>query len=269
MKFGVSLTTLFCVILSGCKPLTKADSGASTTDMKSPSSGKMWAEAKPIPETGTRNPFNWPEPELSKRVANGKEHLIIYPVTVTGGLLPWFPFLKLTEALQSSTWGRFLFPIANDINVLNSLLTSTGLSPYPKETDKGVYSAPYPALENHRRPTYPMGLSLVRTPLGLGASLGCPTCHAGTLFGKTVFGLTTRFPKINQYIGTSQKIFKVLDPVTFQKITGATDKETEMYSQTRDNFLALETKVPEALGLDTSFSQTALSLTHRNAKIDG
>jgi hypothetical protein len=98
----------------------------------------------------------------------------------------------------------------------------------------------------------------------VGMTFSCAACHASNLFGKTVLGLTNRFPRSNDIFFQAKKGLSSADPSVFQFTSGATDAETDLIRQAKRNVKFIGIKQPVALGLDTSLAQVALSLNHRN-----
>ncbi|HRO67540.1 MAG TPA: hypothetical protein PL182_08255, partial [Pseudobdellovibrionaceae bacterium] len=88
--------------------------------------------------------------------------------------------------------------------------------------------------------------------------------HSSHLFGKTVLGLTNRFPRANEAFRTALFAIPFYHSRGFQKITHATDSEMALMDRSVKNLRSVGVKKPLALGLDTSLAQVALSLNRRN-----
>lgn len=223
-----------------------------------------WSEHASLPAQGRANPYEFSEADFPVVRDAGKIHTQIYPVETTGMLPPYQPTKKILEDTSKNPLRRWINEILQDVSGFESMddfLKDLGLHPYPKASDQGLYAVPYP---NGQRPEYRMGLSLIQRPEGLGFSFSCAACHSSNLFGKTVLGMTNRFPKANEFFVQAQKASKVLSPTMFQFYTKATDGETEMLRRLKQNMKYLGLKKPVALGLDTSLAQVSLSLNHRN-----
>lgn len=195
----------------------------------------------------------------------GKLHAQIYPVDITGVLPPYEPIRHLVEDKSSNPLREFLnsiFRTASGYKSMDDLLKDLGLNKYPEVTDQGIYAVPYP---NGVRPDYRMGFGIIENNMGKGFTFSCAACHSSNLFGKTVLGLTNRFPKANDFFIKVKSASEMIQPNFFQKYTGATNGETEMIKIFKKNMRSIGLKKPIALGLDTSLSQVSLSLNHRNA----
>jgi len=211
---------------------------------QSPSSSVVmpdWSEGAVIPAGGRPNIYQWSSEDFFTYQKAGKIHAQVYPVTVTGLLPPYEPLKKI---------------------VTDSLLAKLGLHPYPAVSDQGVYQVPYPG---DVRPQTRMGLSLIERDGARGFTFSCAACHSANLFGKTVLGMTNRFPRANDFFVKAKEVSPIIDPWLFQKTTGATDAEIGLLSEMKQNIRRVGVKEPLVLGLDTSLAQVALSLDHRNA----
>jgi cytochrome c2 len=200
-----------------------------------------WSEGVLILPGGRPNPYELNDQEFHAAQMQGRIHTQIYPVSVTGMLPPFAPI------------NRFLN--------IDKVTKNLGLHEYPQSTDQGVYSVPYP---NGKRPEYRMGFGLIESEHGTGFSFSCAACHSSNLFGKTVLGMTNRFPRANELFVKAKAGTEVLSPEVFKIITHATEGEKEMISILKENMKSIGVKKPIALGLDTSLAQVSLSLNHRN-----
>lgn len=222
-----------------------------------------WSASATIPPTGRANPYGFSEPELSRRIERGKIHAQVYPVDVTASLVPYQAFRNF---LEGSFINPFRFLAQQLVRGMtgwygfDDMLAWLGLHPYPTAEDTGVYSVPYP---NGTRPAERMGFGLIRRDGAEGFSYSCASCHSANLFGKTVLGMTNRFPRANQYFVAGQKTAGYVTTGLFHFITGATEEERRMYKKTRFALRFVGTKTPAAPGLDTSLAQVAISLARR------
>lgn len=194
----------------------------------------------------------------------GKIHAQIYPVSITGILPPYEPIRHLVEDTSRNPLREFLntlFRSASGYGSMDDLLKDLGLNEYPKASDQGIYAVPYP---EGVRPEHRMGFGLIDSAQGTGFSFSCATCHSSNLFGKTVLGMTNRFPKANEFFIKAKKASEFVQPEFFKLYTHATNGETEMIKGFKKNMRSVGLKQPVALGLDTSLAQVSLSLNHRN-----
>lgn len=219
-----------------------------------------WSEQAPVQGS---NPYQVPTADFATVRDAGKIHAQIYPVAVTGILPPYEPIRRLVEDKSQNPLKQFLnslFRSASGYESMDDLLKDLGLHEYPKTTDQGVYSVPFP---DGARPDDRMGFGILETDQGKGFSFSCAACHSSNLFGKTVLGMTNRFPKANDFFIKAKSASSLLQPSFFQLYTGATDGETDLIRQFKKNMQSVGLKEPLTLGLDTSLAQVALSLNHR------
>ncbi len=222
-----------------------------------------WSADAPIPAGGRTNPYNFSSAVQADYVRAGKIHAQVYPVQVTGLLPPYRPLKNFIEEKPNDPFRfllRSLFRGFTQVKSFNDLLKWVGLNPYPKESDTGVYSVPYP---NGYRPDHPIGFGLIKKDGAVGFSISCAECHSSRLFGKTVLGLTNRFPRANETFLNAQKASRYLDPWMFQHYNKATDAETKLMIDVKQNIRSIGVVQPLVLGLDTSLAQVALSLKKR------
>lgn len=218
-----------------------------------------------MPQGGRPNPYSYADEEFSRARHQGRLHAQIYPVEVSGLLPPLRPILNLFESEGDSLIQeilKFIFGNITGFQSLQDLLQWVGLHPYPKVGDKGVYSVPYPG---GKRPNYQIGFGAVKTPNGVGFAISCAGCHSSNLFGKTVLGLTNRFPKANETFYWAQQLAPYIHSSVLRDELGATKGEVAMYLRAKRNLQSVGVKLPIVEGLDTSLAQVALSLAKRNS----
>ncbi|XGC80789.1 hypothetical protein ACES2L_15805 [Bdellovibrio bacteriovorus] len=222
-----------------------------------------WSEGFVVPEGGRHNIYDWSETDFLNYQRNGKIHAQVYPVTITGMLPPYVPFKKLIETNNGNpfkNWIQGLIQNVSGYKTFNDVLKDLGLHPYPLESDNGVYAVPYP---QNIRPEDLMGLGIIERNGAKGFTFSCAACHSSNLFGKTVLGMTNRFPKANEFFIKAKSVMAVTDPHIFQYYTGATTAERELLAESKNNLRFVALKQPIALGLDTSLAQVSLSLNRR------
>lgn len=225
--------------------------------------GPDWKEGTSIPSGGRPNPYELSSSDFDLFRNAGKIHAQIYPVEVTGMLPPYEPIRRLVEEDSKKPLRKFLNSLFRNLSgyrSMDEIFKDLGLHPYPAVTDQGVYSVPYP---QGMRPEHRMGFGLIESPQGVGFSFSCAACHSSNLFGKTVLGMTNRFPTANEFFIKAKKASGKVSPSIFQFYTKASDGETEMMSRLQENMKSVGLKSPLALGLDTSLSQVSLSLQRR------
>lgn len=222
-----------------------------------------WSAGAPVPSTGRANIYAWSAEEFAHYQTQGKIHAQVYPVTVTGLLPPYAPVRRLLEEDSRNpfrNWIQSLMKGLSGFRTFNDVLKDLGLHEYPKESERGVYAVPYP---NGVRPQELMGFGLIERNGARGFTFSCAACHSSNLFGKTVLGMTNRFPKANEFFIKAKKVVPLMDPHLFQAYSGATTAERQLLEQAKDRLKAVALKQPIALGLDTSLAQVSLSLNRR------
>ena len=224
-----------------------------------------WGEGVPVPPGGRPNIFGLTENALAQKNSAGRIHAQIYPVKVTGILPPFEPFRKLAEDDGDNPLQEIfenIFRGVVGVKNFDGVLGYVGLHPYPATEERGVYQVPYPT---GQRPETRMGFGIVEREGAKGFTFSCAACHSSNLFGKTVLGLTNRFPRANEFFVNMKPGLSVLDMNVFRLWTGATDGEMELLEGARTSLGRVAAKKPIALGLDTSLAQVALSLNLREA----
>lgn len=226
-------------------------------------SGPDWSEGATVPPGGRPNPYGSPDDQFNGEVIRGKIHAQNYPVDVTGALPPYRPLANIFESASENPLLRLFergFEDLTGVRSIDDVFRWVGLQEYPEPQDPGVYSVPYP--DGHR-PDHRMGVGFIETQDGTGFTLSCAECHASNLFGKTVLGLTNRFPRANETFVASKLATQVVTPEMFRDLGGATEGEARMFERLRENLKSVGAKKPQVLGLDTSLPQVALSLARR------
>ncbi len=219
-----------------------------------------WSEGHLVPLGGQVNPYQLDEPDWISANQAGRLHAQIYPVEITGLLPPYRAIKNLIEDQDKNIFRRWISRFTQGVSKIKSfddVERTLGLHPYPLETDQGVYAVPYP---NGVRPASRLGMGLIERHGAEGFTFSCAACHSASLFGKTILGMTNRFPRANEFFVQAKRGIRAMPPNLFQQFSEATDAETTLYEKTRDNISFVKVKAPLALGLDTSLAQVALSL---------
>lgn len=232
-----------------------------------PSPVNIWQEGFSVPQGGRENILDLPLFQQAQFIKNGKLHAQIYPVDITGALPPLRPVEYFFENKSSSLFQTILRLIGESLSGFRSMddvNRNLGLHPYPQIYDLGLYSVPYP---QDARPDYRMGFGVIQRYGSEGFTFSCAACHSGNLFGKTVLGMTNRFPRANEFfvkmIDLSPKIKPLVGSWLLNQATHMTPEESKMLSETLTNLDRVNVKKPILLGLDTSLAQVSLSLNRR------
>jgi len=237
--------------------LANSIAGASLSDPN------LWSVKRDVPVDGTPNVLELPDQAWEQAVHEGQIHAQIYPVEITGLLVPAAPLKNMINE-KSRTWWQKTFDETVDwlvgVENWNQLLLKIGLVPPPAATDTGVYTVTWPTGHPSLRP---LGYGEITRDGSTGFTISCGACHAGRLFGKTVLGLTNRFPRANEIFVTAKKIAPFYNSWLFQDFTGATDADATLMSSTFLRLNRVAAVMPLRRGLDTSLAQVALSLNRR------
>lgn len=223
-----------------------------------------WSTEARVPANGRANIYQWTDTDFLHFQTQGKLHAQIYPVTVTGMLPPYEPVRRLIEEDTRNPLKKWIQNILQGVSgfeTFEDVLKDLGLHAYPRESDRGVYAVPYP---DEVRPETLMGFGLIERNGATGFTFSCAACHSSNLFGKTVLGMTNRFPRANEFFIKAKKVVPLMNPHIFQSYTKATDAERELLEQSKERLKSVALKQPIALGLDTSLAQVSLSLNKRN-----
>lgn len=236
---------------------------AITTHAQTKAVDPQWEAQYRIQQPRT-NPYNLDRHQFQDSRNQGQWHMQYYPVEVTGILPPLRPIRKILDNDFRNPLIHLLQGLFQKINIFKSfddLMKWLGLNPYPDSSASGIYQAYVPEnkIINHR-----FGMGTMQRYGAIGFTLSCATCHSSSLFGKTVLGLTNRFPRANDFFLKATQAIKIAPPPLFQMYTGSTPGEMKLYKDMQVNLRSVGAVKPIALGLDTSLAQVALSLQKRN-----
>jgi mono/diheme cytochrome c family protein len=220
-----------------------------------------WSRDAKLPAEGNRADIYKLGSALTKVRTDGLQHSLVWPVTVSGVLLPSRPVENLFAENATDSKVLELQGIARKslgFGTLPEMYTWLGLP-----TADGTEAQPGVPWPSWVKPGQYLGVGNIDTELGRAMTFSCATCHTANLFGKTVAGLTNRKARANEFFHMASSFFPGMEPEFFAETTGADDQELRRFIQTQDHFGAVGSKVPETAGLDTSLAQVALSLSRR------
>lgn len=215
-------------------------------------------------ETPRPNPYHLDEPEFKFSKNQGQWHTQYYPVAVTGVLPPLRPIQKILDNDFRNPLIRIFQDLFQKVSIFKSfddLMKWLGLNPYPEADSLGKYPVYVPddKIINHR-----FGMGTMERDGAIGLTLSCVVCHSSSLFGKTIYGLTNRFPRANDFFLKATQASKIVTAPLFQMYTASSVSETQLFKDVRANLRSVGAVDPIVLGLDTSLAQVALSLQKRN-----
>ncbi len=225
-----------------------------------------WSDQAVIPlGTNRANIFNLDATTLDQMKIAGYKHANIYPVAVTGLLIPYQPLLNFFKADSSNPIKEMILQFGKNYAGFSSeaeLYQWLGLNQFNPDSATGIYKIPYP---NGKKDQFYVGAGLVTTADGSkGLTFSCFACHSANLFGTTVLGLTNKRPRANKFFHMARGVVPYIPNRIFKLSTGANAGEVAMFDRTKKNLVSVEAVTPQVLGLDTSLPQVALSLARRN-----
>lgn len=225
----------------------------------------QWTEGESIDPSGRANPYGLAEGDLIRDQRAGQIHTQSYPVKVTGFLPPFEPIRKLLENDTQNPLKYFLFSVFREFSQMKNFTDITrwlGLHDYPTvENLEAPYAIPYP---EGVKPDYQVGFSFIERDGARGFTFSCAACHSAELFGRTVLGMTNRFPKANTAFDLVHKALSWTNKSAFKLYTNPSPAEMELFSQMKSSIRRIGVKTPLVLGLDTALAQVSLSLNRRN-----
>jgi hypothetical protein len=224
-----------------------------------------WSEnATIIPGENRANILDLETSELEAIKERGYIHAMKYPVTVTGLLIPYKPLLNFFKTDDSNPLKKLFMEAGKSYAGFKNeqeLYEWLGLSKVNPPGSLGIYKMPYP---NGKPDQFYVGAGIIKTSHGEGLTFSCFACHAQTMFGTTVMGLTNKRPHANKFFHMARKVVPKIPTLMFGGATNSTLGEMKMFDRTKKNLVSVSATVPQVLGLDTSLPQVALSLAARN-----
>lgn len=224
-----------------------------------------WSENYLVPTGGRENPYDIPEAELSVVRGRGQLHAQIYPVDITGIVLPERPIKKILENQTLNPVRSILnwvFKEAAGVQDFESMFRWVGLVNYPRSTDPQEFQI---AMPEDKTPDYLLGYSRIVRFGVTSFTMSCAACHSDQLFGQTILGMSKRFPRANQFFIKGNQAAKFYDPLAFHIYSGASRDEVTILTASLENLKSVGLRKPLVLGLDISLAQVGLSLGRRAA----
>lgn len=222
-----------------------------------------WSRGAQLPGTGRltsenrSNILSLSANEWARAKLDGRQHVFSYPVEITELTIPYRAFNEFFADPGRNIFRRWIQQITQNWSNFHSpqdVMAWLGVHPFP---------------EDERTPVRPeehdlgMGATVINHNGAEGLTFSCAACHTADLFGKKVVGLTNRFPRANEFFAQGKTLLPLVDPRVFQVMTGSSHAERELLERSRHAIKFVGAKKPQALGLDTSLAQVALSLSRR------
>jgi hypothetical protein len=200
------------------------------------------------------NPYQLSPEDLTQSISRGEKYLSRYPIPSTRLLLP------------SQLMEEFFTGDLKTRPFLNFVSTILNLKPFKSKREfydwlglsQSMHSAQIPTDDDY------YGVTEITRNQSKGMTFGCAACHVGTLFGKPIIGLSTRFPRANQLFVLSSRLFKTIPPELAATLLSASPEERALVLEDGAAAKSIGAKTPSSLGLDTSLAQVGLSLNKRS-----
>lgn len=224
-----------------------------------------WSQNYILPLGETRaNLYNFSTSDLEQNKTKGYLHAMIYPVEVTGLLIPYRPLLNVLNGDTKNPIRQIILSITKSYAGFKTeaeLYEWLGLTKFNPPNSVGIYKMPRPA----GQPTsLYVGAGIIKNTDGEGLTFSCFACHSANLFGTTVMGLTNKRPRSNKFFHMARQVVPKIPNAAFMIGGKANRGEVAMFARTKKNILSVDGVVPQVYGLDTSLPHTALSLARRN-----
>ncbi|MCB9641783.1 MAG: hypothetical protein H6728_01790 [Myxococcales bacterium] len=218
-----------------------------------------WSEQAKLPASGERaNLYQASPDDWKASIERGKMHMLVYPVTTTGLLVPFGPLQRIIEDSQYDGIESFIF--GRSFSTIPELYEWLGLSLFPTDAQNALSVVPFPSGQPQ---DIRMGAGLLARSGTKGLTFSCAACHAGTFFGVPILGLNARRPRANEIF----VLGKQLESVGYQGLTDFIGKldagEDAELKKFLENLKSVGVQKPLVLGLDTSLAQVARSLARR------
>lgn len=195
---------------------------------------------------------------------DGRKVALFYPVTVSDLMIPYQPLKTFFETQPTDPVRKVIYDLAKVVSPFKSMgevFDWLGVHEFPLSAQSETPN-PLPELSAAEK-SLPMGATLIATEEGEALTFGCAACHASDLFGVKVLGLTNRFPRANEFFRHGQTFAPYVNSFLFKDLLKTTEGERIMMLKAKTAAKWVGTKKPQALGLDTSLAQVALSLSKR------
>ncbi len=247
----------------GCEPAPACESGIDTNgDGVCDHDVADWSrDARVEPGTHRADIYQLGDalPDVAQR---GLGHSLVWPVDISGVLLPWGPMSTLLAPDPPEEQTRALQDLARlqlGFGNLEEMYDWLGVARYDGSTMANGNIA-WPA---DLQVGAPLGAGIVDTAGGEALSFSCATCHTADMFGRTVVGLTNREARANEFFHAASSFFPALTEDMLRSMTGAEGDSLEMFLRTQDRLGFIGNVIPQVRGLDTSLAQVSLSLARR------
>ncbi len=227
---------------------------------------RTWETGENLNSQLLNNPLFLNDTQYTNYLDEGIIHSLNYPVD-TGVHFPYKPFKTMFTIKHKSPIKKIAQKAIKKITNAESLMDvqkDLGLAPYPETLNEPdlPYYIPDHAIYNHLEQR--MGFTIKKRNNVSAFTISCAQCHTSNLFGKSVIGLSNRFPKPNQFFVQVKDMFSKLPLATLKLTADYSKGQYKLLKNAKQKLKFVGAKVPTNLGLDTSLAQVSLSLALRN-----
>jgi len=225
---------------------------------------QTWNATIEVTEPRT-NIYKWDDKTFKERVNAGKKAALFYPVDVSDLMIPYRPLKAYFETTPNDPVRKLIFELTQTITNFKSMddvFGWLGTHKFPEDEIQLEFPDTLPHLSAEEK-ELTMGATIIHTKNGEALTFGCAACHSHDLFGVKVLGLTNRFPRANEFFRYGQQFAPYVNSFIFKDLLQTTEGERLMMVDAKNAVRWVGTKKPQAVGLDTSLAQVALSLSKR------
>lgn len=227
-----------------------------------------WSENARVQDPFQRaNVYGLSAQKLLEKKKKGLGHALLWPIPVTGLLLPFKPVERFFSSnMFFNVLASELLAALTPYDSVESFYSWLGLNDFPeKNAPSWKDSFPKGLLRPKGQSLIQkIGVAEIQTQHGKALTFSCLSCHASNLFGRTVVGLPNKVGRSEEFFATLKRFEPLISADRFQSVTGSSSAETKIFRKTLENLKSIRTRAPRVLGLDTALSHTGLSLTNRN-----
>jgi hypothetical protein len=226
----------------------------------------LWRAGTPVPAAGRSNPYDLNDAQRNEWIRAGREHALRYPVDITGLQIPEQTLARVfAQGNKNPILALFqiLLRKTEQIESKDDIEDWLGLATYPETEGVGAFFVPFP---DGVRPIERMGSTTFASrvsPGQMSLTYSCAACHAEDFFGHRIIGLTTRFPRANDFFLLGKQAMGVAPGIFFDPAFGVAPKDVPILRQLKQRVRSIEGVAPLAPGLDTSLALVGLSLSMR------
>jgi hypothetical protein len=162
----------------------------------------------------------------------GAKHALSYPVTITPLQIPFRNFEHFFNNNACVPLRLSFYKFAkevSDFQSVNDVYDWLGLPLYPTTSQK---QGPNPIPLMGELESHAMGVTIFENA-GRGMTISCAGCHSENLFGTKVLGLSTRFPRANEFFIMGQKFLASTPTIAYRALLTPSEAEFELFKNSK------------------------------------